>query len=111
MSWHGAASHPTRVLYWCTSWRTPRVVLVDILGRKWDGIPVDTPVLWVSERLLLAEAAEVHLTATGGVVAVGAADEAALGIPEGGLAVVARGAGDVGAALGVDVDEGVDGVP
>ena len=64
--------------------------LVNVVLRERGGISVDGPVLGIGQGLLLAQSAQVHLAATGRVVASGAADVAPLAVPERGLWVVWR---------------------
>ena len=59
-------------------------------------------------HLLLAKTTQVDLAAARRVVALRAADEAALTIPKSCLAVLALGASGVGADLRVDADRPVD---
>ena len=88
----------------------PRVVAVNILGAARGGVAAHGAELRVVERGLLAETAEVGLAAPGLVVAGRAADEAALRVIECGLPVLALGARDVGALLGVDAGQVIDGL-
>ena len=83
---------------------------VDVKLRERFRVAVQRPVLGVCERLLLAEAAQVGLAPSRGVVACRTAYETALAVPEACLTVVARVPCYVRTLLGVHANEGIDGV-
>eukprot|EP00966_Prymnesium_polylepis_P015630 361234-Prymnesium_polylepis.2 len=90
------ARKATRVSHRRRAGCRPRIVLVDVLLRARGRVAVDGPILGI-DGASLARLAQVDLAATAEVVTLRAADEAALRIPERGLAVVARTARDIGA--------------
>jgi hypothetical protein len=83
------ASEATRVADRRGSRRAPRIVLVDVFRRKRCRSFVHRPVFRVRQRLLLPKPAEIDLPPTRHVVTLRATDEAALGVPERRLPVVA----------------------
>eukprot|EP00967_Tisochrysis_lutea_P118605 scaffold192860_cov37-Tisochrysis_lutea.AAC.4 len=76
-----ASCKATRVSDWGGSRSSPWVMLVNVKFRTRRGISVDCAQQRLIDGRVLAEAAQVNLQAPILVVALGAADAAALGVP------------------------------
>ena len=91
-----ASRETTRVRRWREPRSTPRVVAIDVVRPARCGVARNRSLRWLIHRRFETKLAQISLATAAEVVAGRTTNEAALGVPERSLAVVARHvAGDV----------------